>query len=86
MKQKKLPNRGGKPVQLSWGTSLIWALINLNNTLISDKTIKNIQSGFVFWPVKIKKDQPGGQNWLKPGFIGQNWSKLVKIKTGRNNG
>ena len=25
---------------------------------------------------QIKKDQPGGQNWLKPGFIGQNWSKL----------
>ena len=33
-------------------------------------------TGLVFWPVKIKKDQPGGQNWLKPGFIGQNWSKL----------
>ena len=35
-----------------------------------------------FGPVKIKKDQPTSQNWLKPGINGisgqngQNWSKL----------
>ena len=44
------------------------------------------QSGFVFWPVKIKKDQPSGQKWFKPGFNGQNgqnWSKLkFTSKTG----
>ena len=40
---------------------------------------KGFSPGLVFWPVKIKKDQPNGQNWLKPGFIGQNWPKLVKI-------
>ena len=32
--------------------------------------------GWYFDQSKLKKDQPGGQNWLKPGFIGQNWLKL----------
>ena len=54
-------------------------------TCVTEHTPKQ-QAGLVFWPVKIKKDQPSGQNWLKLGFIGQNWSKLVKIKTGWNNG
>ena len=47
-----------------------------------------VGEGFVFCPVKIKKDQPSGQKWFKPGFNGQNgqnWSKLkFNSKTGEN--
>ena len=41
-----------------------------------DNKRNEIKPGLVFLPIKIKKDLPGGQNWLKLGFIGQNWSKL----------
>ena len=60
-------------------------LQNSQNKLVLDETFPEASAGLVFWPVKFKKDQPGGQNWLKPGFIGQNWSKSKLDKIAAEN-
>ena len=46
----------------------------------------SLQPGLVFWPVKIKKDQPSGQKWFKPGFNGQNGQNWSELKFNRKTG